>query len=71
LIWPQIISQCNIYEAGDKKKVFMYMPEQVISYTGFYKSISLSMRFVSLTYTAYVIDIGGRQGPEFRWAHPV
>ncbi|KAM0822306.1 hypothetical protein ACQ4PT_071580 [Festuca glaucescens] len=24
----QIISQCNIYEAGDKKKVFMYMPEQ-------------------------------------------
>ncbi|XP_071683593.1 probable pectate lyase 4 [Lolium perenne] len=42
----QIISQCNIYEAGDKKKVFMYMPEQVIGYTGFYKSISLSMRFV-------------------------
>ncbi|KAF0933318.1 hypothetical protein E2562_017944 [Oryza meyeriana var. granulata] len=24
----QIVSQCNIYEAGEKKKVFMYMKEQ-------------------------------------------
>ncbi|XP_044974078.1 pectate lyase 4-like [Hordeum vulgare subsp. vulgare] len=27
----QIVSQCNIYEAGEKKKVFMYMTEQVSS----------------------------------------
>jgi pectate lyase len=25
----QIISQCNVYKAGEKKKVFMYMEEQV------------------------------------------
>lgn len=26
----QILSQCNIYEAGEKKTVFKYMPEKVI-----------------------------------------
>jgi len=27
---PQIISQCNIYEAGKKSEVFRYKEEQVI-----------------------------------------
>lgn len=27
--WLQILSQCNIYEAGQKKLVFKYMPEKV------------------------------------------
>jgi hypothetical protein len=26
----QIVSQCNIYEGGEKKTVFKYMPEKVL-----------------------------------------
>jgi pectate lyase len=29
----QIVSQCNIYEGGDKKTVFKYMPEKVLQFS--------------------------------------
>ena len=70
MIWLQIVSQCNIYEAGEKKKVFTYMSEQVsyYIYTGPYRS---AFHFLYLKRFEFVIHAGGGQGLQFKWAHPV
>jgi hypothetical protein len=56
----QIISQCNIYEAGKKNEVFRYMEEQVTIGINTYRPLF----FLSQKKTEPEIDAGSRQGPK-------